>query len=72
MITDTASISIHKTSASRLQDVDLDNVVFGRVFSDHMFVMDYVGGKWQAPVIEPFKDLSKPCIFGPTLWAIHF
>ena len=24
-----------------------DNLAFGRVFSDHMFVMDYADGAWQ-------------------------
>lgn len=68
MITDTASIRIQKTDQSRLQDIDLDNVVFGRVFSDHMFVMDFIDGKWQEPVIEPFKELR----MSPASLVLHY
>jgi len=68
MITDTATINIKKTDRSRLQEIDLNNVVFGRVFSDHMFVMDFVDGKWQEPVIEPFKDLR----MSPASLVLHY
>lgn len=31
---------------------------FGRVFSDHMFLMDHSDGKWQSPRILPYGPLS--------------
>lgn len=68
MFTDQARIKINKVERSRLQDIDLDNVVFGRVFSDHMFVMDCIGGKWQEPVIEPFRDLR----LSPASLVLHY
>ena len=33
---------------------NLDGVAFGSVFTDHMFLMDYAGGKWQNARIVPF------------------
>ncbi len=49
MITTGQKIAITPTGHSRLPETDLDHVVFGRVFSDHMFVMDYQDGQWQQP-----------------------
>ena len=68
MITEQTSITIKKTDRSRLQDVDLDNVVFGRVFSDHMLVMDHVNGKWQEPVIEAYSDMR----MSPASLVLHY
>ena len=43
MIDTTPSFDIHQTETS-LSQVDFDNLDFGRVFSDHMFVMEYEDG----------------------------
>ena len=40
-----ATIPITKTSASRMTPELRDNAAFGAVFSDHMLVADFVGGK---------------------------
>jgi len=48
--------------------VDWDNLPFGKVFSDHMLVMDYKDGAWQEPEILPFGDLS----LHPATSAIHY
>lgn len=68
MIEDTLSIKITKTSNSRLQEVDWDNLPFGKVFSDHMLVMDYKDGAWQSPEIMPFQNLE----LHPATSAIHY
>jgi branched-chain amino acid aminotransferase len=49
-----ATIPITKTSASRLTPELRDNAAFGAVFSDHMLVADFVGGKWAEPRIMPY------------------
>jgi branched-chain amino acid aminotransferase len=49
-----ATISITKTSASRLTPELRDKAAFGAVFSDHMLVADYAGGKWGEPRIIPY------------------
>lgn len=56
-------IPINRIPASRINDVDFDNLPFGRVFSDHMMVADYADGIWQNPRIEPYDRISiAPCI----------
>ena len=49
-----ATIPITKTSASRMTPELRDNAAFGAVFSDHMLVADFVGGKWTEPRIVPY------------------
>ncbi len=68
MIKDTISVKINKTQQSRISDVDWDNLPFGKVFSDHMLVMDYKDGAWQEPEIMPFGALS----LHPATSAIHY
>jgi branched-chain amino acid aminotransferase len=68
MIKDTISIKINRTQHSRISEVDWDNLPFGKVFSDHMLVMDYRDGKWQEPEIMPFGPLS----LHPATSAIHY
>lgn len=40
-------IRIEKVKTSKLKQTDLNNIPFGRVFTDHMFVMDFKDGQWQ-------------------------
>jgi branched-chain amino acid aminotransferase len=65
---ETQLIDIEKTTHSRLKGTDLDNLTFGRTFSDHMFIMDYRGGKWQTPRIMPYQNLS----MSPASSVIHY
>lgn len=68
MITTGQKIAIQKTEKSRLADTDLENVKFGRVFSDHMFTMDFVDGSWRKPAIVPFANLS----MSPATLVLHY
>ena len=61
-------ITINKTKASRLNDVDFENIQFGRVFSDHMFVADYANGEWQNFEILPFQNLD----YNPAFNSLHY
>ncbi|MBK22037.1 MAG: branched chain amino acid aminotransferase [Flavobacteriales bacterium] len=61
-------ITINKTKASRLNDVDFENIQFGRVFSDHMFVADYADGEWQNFEILPFQNLD----YNPAFNSLHY
>ena len=47
-------IKVTKTTQSRLPQLDFNNIPFGRVFSDHMFIADYIDGEWTDLRIEPF------------------
>lgn len=68
MITTGQKIAMHRTERSRLGDTDLANVKFGRVFSDHMFVMDYDGSQWTEARITPFADLT----MSPATLVLHY
>ncbi len=65
---ETVSVKITRTETSRIGQVDWDNLPFGRIFADHMLVMDYVNGHWQQPEIVPFGSLS----LHPSTSAIHY
>jgi len=43
---------------SRLSQVDFNNMVFGKVYSDHMFVSDYMDGHWNDFRIKPYQLLT--------------
>lgn len=45
-------------SASKIGNVDFENLTFGSVFTDHMLVCDFKNGKWEKPVIEPYAPFS--------------
>lgn len=62
------SISIDKVPVSNLQNIDLDNTPFGRVFTDHMFTADFVDGKWTNLNIGPVVDF---CIHPGNL-TLHY
>jgi branched-chain amino acid aminotransferase len=68
MITTGQKIATQRVERSRLQDTDLNNIKFGRVFSDHMLVMDFEDGTWKAPAIVPFADLE----LSPAALVLHY
>ena len=51
------AIRIVKTDAPK-EKVSADKLGFGKVFSDHMFMMEYEDGQWKDPRIVPFGNLS--------------
>ncbi len=53
---------------SRLSTVDWSNLGFGNVFSDHIFVADYINGAWTDLRIEPYG----PMCFEPALCTLHY
>lgn len=54
----TLDISIKKTGNSRLNELDKNNIEFGKVYSDHMLVADYVDGAWNKAEIIPYGNMS--------------
>jgi branched-chain amino acid aminotransferase len=68
MAADTLHIEIEQVKQSRLQEVDFENLVFGRNISDHMFIADYKNGQWQDLRIVPYGDLS----LSPATAALHY
>jgi branched-chain amino acid aminotransferase len=53
----TLDLKITKTARSRAKDQDVNNVAFGKYFSDHMFVANYKDGKWDKGEIIPYGDV---------------
>jgi branched-chain amino acid aminotransferase len=54
----TLHINITKTDHSRLPGLDINNLPFGKVFSDHMFIAEYADGQWSKSRIVPFGNLD--------------
>ncbi len=51
-------IAINKTDNSRISNIDFDNIVFGKNFSDHMLIANYADGKWENAEIKPYGPLN--------------
>jgi len=51
-------LKVTKVIKSRLPDVDLNNLEFGKEFTDHMFEADFLGGIWTNIEIKPLQNLS--------------
>lgn len=62
------NISIKKTTSSRINDVDFDDLPFGKLFSDHMFVIDFIDGEWKDPQIVPYGTIE----IEPSNMALHY
>lgn len=62
------SVKVTPTTKSRLSEVDFQNIPFGKIISDHMFVADYDGKQWVNPRIEPFGPMS----MSPANLALHY
>ncbi len=60
-------IAITKTKAPRIK-VATEQLGFGKVFSDHQFMMEYSGGHWEHPRIEPYGPLS----LEPAACVLHY
>ncbi len=59
---------IKLTNNSGLDQLDWDNLPFGKVFSDHMFSMRYENGEWKEPKIIPFQDIK----MSPATSVLHY
>ncbi len=68
MIATANKISIHPTSTSRISQVDWENLGFGKIFSDHMFVMEYSDGQWKNARITEYGKMQ----FSPAISALHY
>ncbi|MFZ1424355.1 MAG: branched-chain amino acid aminotransferase [Saprospiraceae bacterium] len=61
-------IKITRTRESRIGDVDFNNIPFGKVFADHMFVADFDGQQWKNFEIRPLEKIP----FHPATMAWHY
>lgn len=58
MLTSSVPIQIEKTKNSRLSSVNVNEVPFGRVFTDHMFIADYKNNEWCNFRIIPYQHIE--------------
>ena len=65
---DVFPIRTQPTTAPRLAEQDFDHLEFGKVFSDHMFVVDYRDGEWHDAQVLPYGELS----VSPANSALHY
>lgn len=63
-----ADFNITKVERSKLNDINLENIPFGKYFTDHMLEVDYEDGEWKTPEIKPYQ----PMLMEPSLAAIHY
>ncbi|AZQ60824.1 branched-chain amino acid aminotransferase [Flammeovirga pectinis] len=61
-------IRVEKTQNSRLSEVDFNNIPFGKIMADHMFVADYSDGKWHDLRVVPYGDFQ----LGPATSSLHY
>jgi len=61
-------INITKAERSKLQDINFENLPFGRFFSDHMLEADFEGGEWKNAEIKPYQ----PLLLYPSVVALHY
>ena len=68
MKVETLQTNIQLTKNSRLPQVNWNKLPFGRLFSDHMFTMDYKNGKWSDMSVIPYGNIS----LSPANSALHY
>ena len=64
----TMDIALTKVERSKLQDLNLENLPFGKFFSDHMLEADYENGEWKNVEIKPYQ----PLLLSPSVAALHY
>lgn len=67
-MTAAADINVTKTAHSKLSDINLENLPFGKYFTDHMLEVDYEDGEWKNAEIKPYQ----PLMLAPSLAALHY
>jgi branched-chain amino acid aminotransferase len=68
IMTAAADIIVTKAEQSKLKDINLENLPFGKYFSDHMLEVDYENGEWKNAEIKPYQ----PLLLSPSLAALHY
>ncbi len=65
---DTTNIHIARNTQSKIDQLDPENIEFGKIYSDHQFVVHHDGERWKNPAIEPYK----PMTISPASPALHY
>ena len=65
---DTVKIDVRKTAKSRLKEVNFNDIPFGKVYADHMFMADFRKGDWGNLRVVPYGHM----LVSPATPAIHY
>lgn len=65
---DAFRIPVTKIERSKLHDIPLENIPFGKYFTDHMLEADFENGEWRNVEIKPYQ----PLLISPSLAALHY
>jgi len=63
-----ADFNVTKVETSKLNDLNLQNIPFGKYFTDHMLEVDYEDGEWKIVEIKPYQ----PLLLSPSVAALHY
>lgn len=61
-------INITRVERSKLHGMTLENIPFGRYFTDHMLEADFENGEWKNIEIKPYQ----PLLLEPSTAALHY
>ncbi|MCE3282995.1 MAG: branched-chain amino acid aminotransferase [Chitinophagaceae bacterium] len=61
-------INITRVERSKLNEMSLENIPFGRYYTDHMLEADYENGEWKNIEIKPYQ----PLLMEPSTAALHY
>jgi len=65
---DIESFKVTKTKKSKLDSIDMNNLPFGKYFTDHMLEVNYENGEWGTAEIKPYQ----PITFDPSCATLHY
>lgn len=65
---DSLKINVQQVKRSKLSETDLSDLPFGKVYTDHMFMADFIKGEWKNLRIVPYGKIS----VSPATPAIHY
>jgi branched-chain amino acid aminotransferase len=63
-----AAFNVTRAERSKLHSLKLENIPFGKYFTDHMLEVDYEDGEWKTAEIKPYQ----PLLLSPSLAALHY
>ena len=61
-------MKINRVEKSRIDRVDFENLTFGKIFTDHMFISEYTNGEWSPGEIKPYENIS----ISPSARVLHY
>ncbi|MEO8763397.1 MAG: branched-chain amino acid aminotransferase [Ginsengibacter sp.] len=63
-----SDFNVTRADRSKLHSMTLEDIPFGKYFTDHMLEVDYEDGEWKTVEIKPYQ----PLLLDPSLAALHY